>query len=119
MVALQILVIVAEYQNQRNMKDKPEEYMPTEPGRLIKRIYMKESQGLLQLLIKRSLRVYDEAFTIDEMRLVARAFASLPASELIEANFHVFDQATLEETKKQNSEELQAPSKPSRGKDRF
>jgi len=54
--------------------------------------------------------VINEAFTLNEMRLVARAFASMPAHEFIEQNYQVFDSETIEQNKMKPDDELQAAS---------
>ena len=64
------------------MRGKPEEHMHDslmdQPhGKLVKRIYFREAKGLFTLLIQRSLDARPDVYTLDEIQLVARGFASL------------------------------------------
>lgn len=102
---------MVEFQNQLNERKNPE-HIAVDPDKqkLINKIYFNKSQGLLPILLKRSLKVINEPFTLNEMRLVARAFASMPANEFIEQNYQVFDSQTIESNKMRPDEETKEVS---------
>ena len=78
---------MVEFQNQLNERKGDERLADADKLKLINKIFFNKSQGLLPILLKRALKVINEPFTLNEMRLVARAFASMPASEFIEQNY--------------------------------
>ena len=52
-------------------------------------------QGLLEILIRRSLSDNNSELAIDEVRLIARAFAAFPPEVLINEHIPIFDRASV------------------------
>ena len=88
-VALQILVIVAEYANSRDLPKENAEASIQFLDRLNNKIFIEYS--LFALLMNRCLTTPGDLLTIDEIKLAARSFASVPPEILISQEFLIFE----------------------------
>ena len=92
-VALHVLVMICEFQYAEFVKEKQSDKPGTVGGEITSRIFF--SHGLLDLLIHRCLLDKDGDLSIDEVRLIARAFASLPPEALVSENIPIFDSQSV------------------------
>ena len=90
---MQIIVIVCEFQGASFIKEKQSEVTGSIKGKLTSRIFI--NYGLLNLLVRKCLNCQNEDLTLDEVRLIARAFSALPIEVLVQEDIPIFDRATV------------------------
>ena len=75
------------------IKAREQETQVLTEGILNKRIFI--NQNLLEHLIRRCIEDQNGELTIDEVRLIARAFSSLPTEVIVQENLRIFDKSSV------------------------
>ena len=85
--------MVCEFQYAEFVREKQTDKPVAVGGEITSRVFF--AHGLLDLLIHRCLQDKDGDLSIDEVRLISRAFASLPPEVLVSENIPIFDHASV------------------------